>query len=255
MAIGWEAWTAGLISLLAGLSTAVGGGIVLVRRRRAGSGPVVFAMGFSAGVMATVSLADLLPEAAALLRAGGWGLSGLPLAAAGVGMGIAALLDRLLPEGAADSAEDWQAMRVGIFSLLALLLHNIPEGVATFMACCSDLSLGIPVAAAIALHNIPEGVAIAVPICYGGGGRGRAFGYTLLAGLSEPFGALLCWLFLRRWMSDRLLGVTFALVAGVMLYLALEELLPTAEEYNRPFCSLAGVLCGCMVMATGLLCI
>ena len=253
MGITANEWMAGLLSLIAGLSTAVGGLIVIFQRRRSGSGFVAFAMGFSAGVMATVSIADLLPEAVRLLSSEGARDSLLVLLMAGVGMAVASLIDRVLPEDQTGSTEgERRAMQVGIFSMIALMLHNLPEGIATFMASYKDLSLGVSITAAIALHNIPEGIAIAVPIYYGSGSRRRALGYTLLSGLSEPLGAVFCFLLLRPFISDALLGFVFAAVAGIMLYIALDGLMPAAEDYHQAGWVLSGVLMGCAIMTIGL---
>jgi ZIP family zinc transporter len=144
-------------------------------------------------------------------------------------------------------------MRMGLFTALAVAIHNFPEGLVTFLAAMQDPSLGIPVAIAIAIHNIPEGIAVAVPIFYATGSRVRALWISFLSGLSEPLGALIGYILLFRYLSNSLFGLLFASVAGIMVFISLDELLPAAREYGEPHLSLYGLLAGMMVMSVSLL--
>jgi len=144
-------------------------------------------------------------------------------------------------------------MRMGLFTALAIAIHNFPEGLATFTAAISDPKLGIPIAVAIAIHNIPEGIAVAVPIFYATGSKMKAFKLSFLSGLSEPVGALVGYLILYRWLNDTVFGIIFASVAGIMVYISLDELLPSAREYGEHHLSIYGMIAGMAVMAISLL--
>ena len=144
-------------------------------------------------------------------------------------------------------------MRMGLFTALAVGIHNFPEGLATFMAALSDPQLGIPIAVAIAIHNIPEGIAVAVPVYYATGSRKKAFRLSFFSGLAEPVGALVGYVFLYRFLNDIMFGVVFAVVAGIMVYISLDELLPSAREFGEHHLSMYGLIAGMAVMALSLL--
>ena len=122
--------------------------------------------------------------------------------------------------------------KVGIVSMLAIIIHNIPEGIATFIATTSDIDLGLSLALAISFHNIPEGIAIAVPIYYSTKSKKKTLLYTLISALSEPFGALICFIFLKKYITIKMLGILFSMIAGIMLHISICELLPNAKRYN-----------------------
>jgi ZIP family zinc transporter len=142
--------------------------------------------------------------------------------------------------------------RMGVFMALAVAIHNFPEGLATFLVILEDPSVGIALAIAIAIHNVPEGIAVSVPIYYDTGRRGKAFLLSSLSGLAEPVGALAGYLLLRPYLTDTWLGVIFAAVAGVMVFISLDELLPAAREYGRPHLAIYGMFGGMAVMALSL---
>jgi ZIP family zinc transporter len=144
-------------------------------------------------------------------------------------------------------------MRVGVFTALAIAIHNFPEGLATFLSAIKDPSLGIPIAIAIAIHNIPEGIAVAVPIYHATGNKKKAFGYSFLSGIAEPVGALLGFTLLRVFFNDLIFGIVFSGVAGIMVYISLDELLPSAEKYGEHHLSIIGLVAGMSVMALSLL--
>lgn len=144
-------------------------------------------------------------------------------------------------------------MRLGLFTAVAIAIHNFPEGIATFVAALKDPSLGVSIAIAIAIHNIPEGIAVSVPVYYATGSRKTAFRWSLLSGLSEPLGALVGYLVLSAVLNDVVFGILFAAVAGIMVFISLDELLPTAREYGEPHLSIYGMVGGMAVMAVSLL--
>ncbi len=151
-------------------------------------------------------------------------------------------------------------MRMGLFTALAIAIHNFPEGLATFLAALEDPSLGIAIAVAIALHNIPEGISVSVPIFYATGDRRKAFFYSLLSGLAEPAGALLGYMAIQLFLSgpgggipSQVMGMLFGGVAGIMVYISLDELLPTSRAYGKGHDSIFGLMAGMGVMALSLL--
>ena len=144
-------------------------------------------------------------------------------------------------------------LRMGLFTALAIAIHNFPEGLATFLAALQDPSVGAAIAIAIALHNIPEGISVSVPIFYATGDRRKAFIYSFLSGLAEPVGAAIGYLVLRTFITPQLMGIMFAGVAGVMVFISLDELLPTSRAYGKGHDSLFGLLAGMIVMALSLL--
>jgi len=151
-------------------------------------------------------------------------------------------------------------LRMGLFTALAIGIHNFPEGLATFLAALQDPSLGVAIAVAIALHNIPEGISVSVPIYYATGDRKKAFTYSLLSGLAEPVGAGVAYVVLRFLVGGesgvippQIMGLLFGGVAGIMVYISLDELLPTSRAYGKGHDSLFGLLAGMLVMALSLL--
>jgi ZIP family zinc transporter len=170
-----------------------------------------------------------------------------------------------LSEGPAQGIHDHahhhrRLMRTGLFTAMAIGIHNFPEGLATFLAALRDPGLGVAIAIAVALHNIPEGISVSVPIYYATGNRSKAFAYSLLSGLAEPAGAAVAYLALRLFIGDDLglmpphiLGVLFGSIAGIMVYISVDELLPTSRAYGRGHDSIFGLVAGMLVMALSLL--
>ena len=142
---------------------------------------------------------------------------------------------------------------MGIFTALAIAIHNFPEGIATFVSALQEPRIAIPIVVAIAIHNIPEGIAVSVPIYYSTGSKKKAFIYSFLSGLSEPIGAIVGLFILIPIMNDIVFGIIFAVVAGIMVFISLDELLPTAREYGEHHLSIYGLIAGMMVMAVSLL--
>lgn len=164
------------------------------------------------------------------------------------------------PAAGAGPAHDRHLLRTGLFTALAIAIHNFPEGLATFLAALQDPGLGAAIAVAVALHNIPEGISVSVPIYYATGKRRKAFVYSLLSGLAEPVGAGVAYLALRFFMGGpqgvlppQVMGILFGGVAGIMVYISLDELLPTSRAYGKGHDSLIGLVAGMLVMALSLL--
>ncbi len=152
-----------------------------------------------------------------------------------------------------DRKNGGKLLRLGILSALVIAVHNFPEGLATFISAMDNVELGASIAFAIALHNIPEGIAVAIPIYYATQRKGRAVGYATLSGIAEPLGGVLGYLVLRSVLTPSLLACVLALVAGIMVYISLDELLPTAESYGQHHIAIIGVISGMVFMSFGLL--
>ena len=238
-----------LLTAAAGLSTGIGG-IIGVVVKKPGHRFMGFTLGFSAGVMIHISYVELLPGAIDAV-----GFMGAHLAFF-VGMGGIFVIDMLVPHdyiGQHDHTEEQgRLMRTGVLVALGMAIHNFPEGLATFAGSMMNENLGISIAAAIAVHNIPEGMAVAAPIYAATGNRKKAFTWSLLSGLSEPVGAGLAALVLFPFLTEGLLGVFLAFVAGIMVAISLDELMPAAKSFKTEHAPILGVILGAMVMALSL---
>jgi ZIP family zinc transporter len=148
--------------------------------------------------------------------------------------------------------QDRQLMRTGLLTALAIGIHNFPEGLATFAAALTDFKLGIFIAIAIAIHNIPEGIAVSVPIFYATGSKNKAFVYSFLSGVSEPLGALIGYLILAPFLNQTILAAILAFIAGIMIYISLDELLPVAHRYGHGHLVIIGIVIGMAIMAVSL---
>ncbi len=255
-----------LLTLGAGLSTGLGSALGLLNR---GFSPRVLtlALSFSAGVMLYVSFVEIFPKARQSLSSALGSTPGYWATVLAFFGGIVAiaLIDRLLPRHengltpalqnlGRTSRSNPELLRTGLFSALAIAIHNFPEGLATFIGALSSPRLGIGIAIAIAIHNIPEGLAVSAPIFYATGSRRKAFWISLASGLAEPVGAVVGFVFLGTMLNDLVLGLVFASVAGVMIYICLDELLPTAQRMgSHHHLMIGGVLAGMVVMSLSLL--
>ena len=255
------------LTLFAGLSTGIGSLIGFLSKE---FNPRFLAasLGFSAGVMIYVSLVEIFVKAKDSLSISLGDRMGYVVTVIGffIGIAVIALIDKLIPSyenphevnvaqkiEESTNAEKNKLMRMGVFSALAIAIHNFPEGLATFMSGLSDPTLGISIAVAVAIHNIPEGLAVSAPIFYATKSRKKAFILSFLSGLSEPIGAMIGYFVLRKIFSDTTFGVIFASVAGIMVYISLDELLPTAEEYGEHHLAIGGLILGMFIMALSLL--
>ncbi len=285
-------WIAFGLTLFAGMATGIGS-IIAFTANRTNYRFLSVATGFSAGVMLYISFVEIFAESAEMLtasqgeRMGNW----INVGAFFGGMLVIGIVDALVPKAEnpheihseAETAplhdpeaplpdtplaanmprengangHDKKLMRMGLFTALAITIHNFPEGLVTFLTALEDPSLGFVIAIAIALHNIPEGISVSVPIFYATGSRKKAFIYSALSGLAEPLGAVvayaLLYLFLGGEIPTQVMGILFAGVAGIMVYISLDELLPTSRAYGKGHDSLLGLIAGMAVMALSLL--
>lgn len=217
-----------LLTTIAGLSTMIGCFFIFIPKKT--KKIIIGSLSFASAVMFTVSFTDLIPESFSMLTKEFrlFPCILIILICMNVGIIFSLLIDKYLPDG----VEQDGLYRVGIISMFAIILHNIPEGMATFMAGNTNIHLGIALTFAIALHNIPEGISISIPIYYAAGSKKKALWYTFISGLSELFGAIITYLFLKPFITNRIMGYLFALIAGIMLHISLFELLPTSWKYK-----------------------
>lgn len=241
-----------LLSTLAGLSTVIGALIVFFAKNT-NKKLISFALAFASGVMLTISLTDLLPSAQINFVNSKGKINGTFYALFFflIGVIITMLIDNFLPDSASSSANDKQfskLYKVGFVTMIALMMHNLPEGITTFISSYQDITLGIYISAAIALHNIPEGISIAMPIYYSTSSKAKAIKYTFLSAIAEPLGALIAFLFLKPYINDLILSVFFALVAGIMTYISIEELLPESRNSGHTFISFGSFILGFLII-------
>lgn len=253
------------LTLVAGLSTGIGSLIALLSKKT-NTKFLSTILGFSAGVMIYVSMVEIFQKANNILSAEHGLKFGSLLTILGffAGMLLIGIIDKLIPKEQnphdiklvedinTNKTNKISLMRTGLFTAIALGIHNFPEGLATFVSALNDPKIAIPIVIAIAIHNIPEGIAVSVPIYYATGNRKKAFIYSFLSGLSEPIGALIGYLILMPILNDTIYGIVFALVAGIMVFISLDELLPAAREYGENHLAIYGLIGGMVVMATSL---
>ncbi|MBO7284300.1 MAG: zinc transporter ZupT [Bacteroidales bacterium] len=254
--------TALLLTLVAGAATGVGGVIILFTKKFS-SKLLSASLGFSAGVMLFISLTELFPEASSTLGELYGEQKGMLFTILSFFSGITliAIIDNLIPErenpheysSVQQDNESSKLMRLGIFSIIVIAIHNFPEGMATFITAMEDPQVGYSIAMAVAIHNIPEGIMVAIPIYYATHKKGKAIGNAFLSGIAEPIGGILGYFLLSRFFENSMSGIMLGIVAGIMTYISLDELLPTAEKYGEHHTAIIGVIAGMAVMAISIL--
>ncbi|MDX8044485.1 zinc transporter ZupT [Gracilibacillus sp. S3-1-1] len=254
------------LTLLAGLATGVGS-LLAFFTSRTNTKFLSWALGFSAGVMIYVSMVDIFVKAQESLvaelgeRNGSW----LTVLSFFGGILLIALIDKFIPKQGnphelkkvedmkKKTKTDDELLKMGMFTAVAITIHNFPEGIATFTAALQDPALGVVIAIAVAIHNIPEGIAVSVPIYFATGDKKKAFKLSFLSGLAEPVGAIIAFLFLMPFLSEVTFGIIFGAVAGIMVFISLDELLPAARKYDETHTPIYGLITGMAVMALSLL--
>lgn len=242
-----------LMTLFAGLSTAIGGGIAFVVKKN-NLKALSIGLGFSAGVMIFLSFNEIIPEAGEMLKVNfphnyNW----IVYLGFIIGIIVAILIDYFLPDHIdaeelmhpdIPSHNKHMLKRAGLFTAIAICVHNFPEGMATFLTTTQNFALGLSVAVAIAIHNIPEGIAVALPIYQVTGKKRYAMLYAALSGITEPIGALVGMFIFGLFLPQILIGALMAAVAGIMIYIAFDTLLPLAKEYGNWHLSMIGIVSG-----------
>jgi ZIP family zinc transporter len=258
----WLAGTNVLVALgicaAAALSTVIGS-LFVIFSKEPSPRLLAFGLAFAGGAMVYVSLVEIFWKAEQGFAAlhdpkTAYAYATLAFFAGAL---LLILIDRSIPNphGAISSANGDQGhiKRVGLLAAFAITAHNLPEGLATFLATLENPVVGIPLAAAIAIHNIPEGVSIAIPVYYATNSKQKALLATCLSALAEPVGAIIGYLILAPFLSPMVFAVVFGMIAGAMVFLALDELLPTAKRYAQGHETVYGIVTGMAALAASLI--
>lgn len=232
-----------LITGIAGLSTLLGIIPIFIKTKNKDN-IINSSLSFASGVMLSVSLFSLFPESVFLLQ-GKYNAKGITVVVflfILIGIFFASLIDKVFQK------IDNKLYKLGVINALALMIHNIPEGILTFSTATTNLSLGITLALSIIFHNIPEGISISIPIYYSTGSKKKAFLYTFISGFSEILGAIITYIFLYKYISNAFIGIILSLTVGIMFYIALNELLPSAIKYNNKNLTIVAFIIGFIFM-------
>jgi len=234
-----------LLTFLAGISTFIGGFLILLLNKTKFC-YLCIAFGFSAGVMIFISFAELLVQ--------GIKVTGFLYAILAFFTGILLiyLIDVFIPhiyEEESYEGRKGKLKRVAILLTIGITIHNFPEGMAVFFSSLSSIKLGILMALAIAMHNIPEGIAVSMPIFYATKSKGKALTYSFLSGIAEPIGALLSFIVLYNFLNEFILGLILSAVAGIMIFISFDELLPYVYKHKNQHLSMLGLFLGMFVIS------
>ena len=233
-----------LLCLIAGFSTLIGSLFIFIKGNK--NNIIKYSLAFAAGVMFSVSVFDLIPESLIMFKSSSKEFLFLNIIFfIIIGLIIPLFIDKILPNKIDQNSKLY---KLGIFTMIAIIIHNLPEGIITYITTDSNLKLGITIAIAIAMHNIPEGISIAMPVYYATNNKKKAIGLTFLSGMSEPFGALLAFLFLKPFINNVIMGAIFAIIAGIMSYISIIELLPNALKYKEKKKTIISFLIGIIFM-------
>ena len=226
-----------IISFLSGLSTLIGYFSIYIKKDK--NKIIKNSLALASGVMLCVSIIELIPEGIKLLNKSNDTYI-IGIISITIGMLLPIIINKVIKEEG--------LYKLGIISSIAIIMHNIPEGIITYLTSVINIKLGINIALAIAMHNIPEGITIAVPIYYGTKNKKKAFKIVLISALSEPIGALLAHILLRKIITDKTIGIILLLVAGIMSYLSIVELLPKALKYKEKKKTIIFFIIGIIIM-------
>lgn len=250
-----------IVTIIAGLATGIGSLIAIIAKRT-NKAFLCFSLGLSAGVMIYVSFMEMIPTAKQQLTDffdNNTGQLYLVLAFF-AGIALISLIDFIVPEsgnphelhGVEDMDQQDTLHRIGLVVAISLAIHNFPEGIATFASALGNLDIAIPIAVAIAIHNIPEGIAVAVPIYHATGNKKYAFWASFMSGLAEPLGATIAFIFLMPYWNPLINSIVLAMVSGIMVFISIDELLPSAQKYGQHHVAIIGVIAGMAIMALSL---
>lgn len=237
-----------IISTIAGFATLLGGLLSYINISKKNIDKfITFCLSFSLAIMLSLSIFELIPETfITLIKNYSVLYTNLVIILVFlVGVGVILILNKMIARMAKNTNNLY---KLGVLNMIALMAHNLPEGIATFMSSYNDINLGIKIAIAIMLHNIPEGISIAIPIYYATKNRKKALKMTAISSLAEPLGAILCYVFLKNYINEISIAIILTLVAGIMITLAIHELLPEAKKYNEEKLLIFGIISGVIVM-------
>ena len=241
-----------LVSTIAGLSTLIGALLIFFKIDESKYNKfITFCLAFSIAIMIGISVFDLIPESFfQYFSVYGMSKSIILLVVAFL---ISYIFITILSMLIKRETKKTDLYRLGILNMIVLIFHNLPEGIATFLSSYQDLSLGIKLAIAIMLHNIPEGISIAVPIYYSTGNKKLAFRNAFISGMAEPFGAILAFIFLKKYISEMMISIILIIVAGLMITLSIQELLPESLKYKENKALYLGLASGVVLVLLNIL--
>ncbi len=227
-----------LLSLIAGLSTLIGGLFIFIKIKNINKF-IVISLSFSISIMVLISIFDLLPNSSINMISYYGKYFGILLIILTFILGyltIYLITNRIKYKSS--------LYKIGILSMISLMLHNFPEGIAVFMSSYVNIRVGYKLFLAIILHNIPEGISIAVPLYYSGRSRGLSLKYTFISGIAEPIGALLSYIFLKNYISNIMISFILIFVSGLMISLSINEIYKEIKKYNLINYSYIGYIVG-----------
>lgn len=256
---------ASVITLASGLTMGLGGMSVFLMGKE-NPKVIAFSIGLSAGAMLMIAFMGIMPsvgDSFVDLFGDDKRASMQPLLMFVLGLFLMIGIDRMLPSSVHNhpnaapelpdvdgETKNGKMLRTGIAIAIAIGVHNIPEGIATFTTLLTDRSLGLMVTIAVVIHNIPIGIAIAMPIFLATGSRRRAFFAALLSGLVSPAAAFLAYIFMMPFLSAVVMSSLLAVVAGVMVYISIDELIPASRRIGHHHLSTYGVVVGMALLAS-----
>jgi len=240
-----------LLAFLAGISTLVGS-LIFLFIKKFNRKSLSFFLGLSAGAMIYLSFMELLPSS---LRSIGFIPTNILFF---LGILFIGIIDFIVPHHYSkvcfkNGTPYNKLMMTGTMTILGITIHNFPEGAAVFMSSYGNLKFGLLIALATALHNIPEGIAVSVPIYYATRNKWKSIGYSFIAGIAEPIGAVITFLVLRPFISSTFLAYLFAFIAGIMVFISLDELLPSCFEHSQGHRAIIGIITGMFLIASSLI--
>ena len=238
------------------LGTIIGAATVLMLRNTISDLTNRAMLGFASGVMVAASFWSLLQPA--FEQAGeGFGNAWVVLAGFIAGICFLLLLDTIIPhQHVEDTKPEGPKSRLprSIKMILAVALHNIPEGMAVgvvFAGVMSGnttltLSGALAMSIGMAIQNIPEGAIISIPLRNEGKSRIKAFAWGAFSGLVEPVAAIATMLFLGE--NAAYMPILLAFAAGAMLYVVVEELIPSSQAGKHSNVGTIGFAIGFVLM-------
>ncbi len=240
-----------LISTIAGLSTLIGTFLIFLNIPKEKYNKfITFCLAFSISIMICISIFDLIPESFfQYFSANGMTKSIILLIIAFI---VSYIVITLLSTFINKETNQKDLYKLGILNMIVLIMHNLPEGIATFLSSYQDINLGIKLAFAIMLHNIPEGIGIAIPIYYSTNNKKKAILYAFYSGIAEPIGGIIALIFLKNYISELMISMVLIVVAGLMITLSIQELLPKALKYNENKALITGLIVGLILVIINL---
>lgn len=234
-----------LISTMAGMSTLLGGIVIFLDIKEDKINKFIsLCLAFSIAIMIGISLTDLIPSSFFNILLNYHFPTSIVVIPLSFLFGIVSviIINKLM------NNKSNSLYKLGILSMIALMLHNFPEGIATFIGSIEDVNLGLKLSLAIMFHNIPEGISIAVPIYYATKSKKKALFNTFLSGLAEPLGAFLAFVFLKNYINDLMISIVLLFVAGIMITLSINEMLPKALSYKENKFIYLGLIIGVILI-------